>query len=421
MPKFLNIFLLAGGLLASGFASAQGLGNSPYSRLGLGDLSNGSNIRNFSMGGAGIASPNSYQLNYQNPALLYYNNNVIFELSAVSQLKTLKQDNRSQKDGSVTLNTLGFGVPLSKHWTAAIGLRPFSSVQYEVNTTQPFAGDPSKTALVKYTGDGSLSEVYFAHGVKVAKDLTLGASASYLFGTLEHNQTTGIEGGTSSGQLQVQNQTKYSDFTFRTGLAYRYKVGKYKVGLGGLYNFGTDLDAKRQTIVNRPVTGGVFSDTLNRFAENSVKLPGIFQVGLSLDNAANWSLALDVAGQQWANYRNFDGQQELQNAMRVSLGGEYVPEPASPKYLRRVTYRAGLSAGQTPYELNGKQLNDMAVTWGFTLPLGRALVTETYFLNLGFALGKRGTTESQLIQENYFQLQAGVSLSNKWFIRRQLD
>ena len=45
MPKFLNIFFLAGGLLATVSASAQGLGNSPYSRLGLGDLNSGGNIR----------------------------------------------------------------------------------------------------------------------------------------------------------------------------------------------------------------------------------------------------------------------------------------------------------------------------------------------------------------------------------------
>src|SRR5690349_7897248 len=98
-PKFLTVLALAAGWLAFSPAMGQGYGNSPYSRLGLGDLNgNTGNIRNFSMGGAGVASPNSYQLNYQNPALLFYNNNVVFEISAAGQLKDLKQDTRTQRD-----------------------------------------------------------------------------------------------------------------------------------------------------------------------------------------------------------------------------------------------------------------------------------------------------------------------------------
>jgi hypothetical protein len=421
MSKFLTVLALAVSCLAVSPATGQGLGNSPYSRFGLGDLNSGGNIRNFSMGSAGMASPNSYQINYQNPALLFYNNNVIFELSAVSQYIKLQQDSRSQKDGSTSLNTLGLAVPVSSRWTAALGLKPFSRVEYEVNTTQPFENDPSKTALVKFTGEGGISEVYFAHGVKIAKDFALGASASYLFGTISDNQTTGIQGETGFTQLQVRNQTNYNDFVFKTGLTYRHKVGKYNLGVGGTYDFAANVDARRQTVVERPVTGGLFVDTISNFAKGNMRLPSGFKAGLSLDNAANWSLALDVANQNWSGYESYEGTSNLVNTTQVGLGGEYVPEPASPKYLKRVAYRAGFRYGQLPIELSGKQLNDMAVTWGLTMPLGRALVTESYFVNLGFALGKRGTTESQLVQENYFQVQVGVSLSNKWFIRRQLD
>ena len=107
--------------------------------------------------------------------------------------------------------------------------------------------------------------------------------------------------------------------------------------------------------------------------------------------------------------------------MRIGLGGEYVPEPGSPKYFRRVAYRAGFTFGQTPYQITGKQLNETAVTWGFTFPLGRPNITESYFLNLGFALGKRGTTDNNLVQENFIRMQAGFSLNNKWFIKRKLD
>src|SRR5690606_7804628 len=105
----------------------------------------------------------------------------IFELNVNSQLKTLKEDSRSQRDGSANLGSIGLAVPVHKRWTAAFGLKPYSEVQYETNVIQPVTNDPGMETMVRYSGDGGLSEVYFGNGVKVWKDLTLGVSASYIF------------------------------------------------------------------------------------------------------------------------------------------------------------------------------------------------------------------------------------------------
>ncbi|KAA9339973.1 hypothetical protein [Adhaeribacter soli] len=422
MFKYISAFALAAGWLAITPALAQSSGNSPYSRLGIGEVStNNGNIRNFSMGGTGVSSPNSAQVNELNPALLYYNNNVIFEMSVASQLKTLKEENRSQRDGNTTLNTISLSLPVHKRWTAAVGLKPFSTVQYETNTSQPVTGDPNTQALVRYSGDGGLTEVYFGNGVKVAKDLTVGVAASYIFGTINNNFTSAIQ-NQSGQQLQVSQQTTYNDFAFKSGLAYRRKFGeKYSIGIGGVYNFPISLTAERRTQLERMSFTSVTSSFQADSTSGKAQIPGGFQAGISIDNGTNWSVALDVASQAWGEFKSFEGRNELKNALRVGLGGEYVPEPASPRYFRRVAYRAGLSFGQTPYQLAGKQVNEAAVTWGFTLPVGRALITESNFLNLGFAYGKRGTTDDNLVQENFIRVQAGFTLNNKWFIQRKLD
>ncbi|HSI91116.1 MAG TPA: hypothetical protein VK927_08365, partial [Adhaeribacter sp.] len=305
--------------------------------------------------------------------------------------------------------------------TAAVGLKPYSTVRYEFNTTQPVANDPNITSAVKYSGDGGLSEVYFGHGVKVAKDLIIGASASYVFGTITNRYTTALSGANFQ-QVQISEETRFNDFLFKAGLAYRVKLaGKYNLGFGGFYNLGTDLDARRRTVVER-LSGNSFNRSLQPDSSTgSVTMPSNFQAGINFDNGTNWNVNLDVASQQWNDFRTYEGTAELQNTMRVGLGGEYVPEPASSNYLRRITYRGGLSLGQTPYQFAGEQLKETAVTWGFTFPVGRSLITESYFLNLGFALGKRGTTERQSVQENFIKVQAGISLSNKWFIQRKLE
>lgn len=421
MFKYISAFALAAGWLALTSATAQSLGNAPYSRLGIGEVFTGNgNIRNFSMGGTGVSSPNSAQINELNPALLFYNNSVIFEMSIASQLKTLKEENSTQRDGNTTLNTIHLSIPAHKRWTAAVGLKPFSTVQYETNASQPIENDPGKQALVRYSGDGGLTEVYFANGVKIANDLTVGVAGSYIFGTIDNMFTSAIQN--SGQQLLIRQQTTYNDFAFKTGLAYRRKVGeKYSIGIGGVYNLPVNMDAKRRNQLERMSTTSLTSTLQSDSTTGSVEIPASLQVGLSLDNGTNWSIAADVASQAWSEFKSYEGRKELKNALRVGLGGEYVPEPASPRYFRRVAYRAGLSLGQTPYQLNGKQVNEAAVTWGFTLPVGRALVTESYFLNLGFALGKRGTTSDNLVEENFIKIQAGISLNNKWFVQRKLD
>jgi hypothetical protein len=49
------------------------------------------------------------------------------------------------------------------------------------------------------------------------------------------------------------------------------------------------------------------------------------------------------------------------------------------------------------------------------LPIGLSKI------NLGVELGKRGTTTSGLIEENYVNVTVGLSLSDLWFIKRKID
>ena len=41
--------------------------------------------------------------------------------------------------------------------------------------------------------------------------------------------------------------------------------------------------------------------------------------------------------------------------------------------------------------------------------------------DLGFEFGKKGTTTNNLIEENYFNVSVGLSLSDIWFKKRKID
>lgn len=428
---------VCGGLLLAGSAAAQSVGNSPYSRIGLGDYNaNLGGIRQQSMGGVGLAAPNAVNVNELNPALLYYTARTTYEAVLTGQARTVKNATASSKNGSATLGYLALSVPLSKRWGGSIGLKPLTGVSFETNPTQTVSGDPTAQVFVQRKGEGGLSEVYFGQGFHVLRDLNLGATASYVFGTID--QTTGTiivpVGSTVLQSAQVLNRdmTRYSDFAFRAGVHYRHHFSdKLNLNLGGVYSFQNNLKGTRTLRQERRDVSGNLLDSLTvSKARITTSLPGLLQLGVTLDNDKNWTASLDVARQQWSKVQSFDPTiGALNNTLRVGLGGELTPDPGSVEhYFRRVTYRAGLSVAQLPFRPEGQTLYDRSVSWGFAFPLPTATPLEATTFSLGFTYGVRGntsllrdnSTESN-VQENYMRIQFGATLNNRWFIKRRLQ
>ncbi|MFD2719279.1 outer membrane protein transport protein [Hymenobacter monticola] len=420
-------------------AQAQGLGNSPYSRIGLGDFNaNTGGVRQMGMGGVGLAAPNGANVNELNPALLYYTGRTTFEAGFNGQYKTVKNATASNRSGSGTLGYLALSVPLSTRWGAAVGLKPLSAVDYESNILQDVVGTPVTTQVLKeYRGTGGVSEAYLGQGFRIAKGLTVGLTASYVFGVID--ETTGttviISNSTTALERAVERQhVRYSDFGFRAGAHYRQKLAKsLNMNLGGVYSFGYNLNGQQTNTQEREsaTTGAqlipatVVSDT-----RGSSYVPALTQVGVSFDNDKNWSINADVSQQQWSQFRNFNSNGlALRNTMRFGLGGELTPDPGSvDHYFQRVTYRAGLSLAQMPYQPGGQTLYDRAVSWGFAFPLPTATALDATTISLAFTYGVRGNTDvlnatqgTSNVQESYIRGQLGITLNNRWFIKRRLQ
>lgn len=421
-------------MVASG-AQAQGLGNSPYSRIGLGEFNaNTGGVRQMGMGGVGLAAPNAVNVNELNPALLYYTSRTTFEAGYIGQYKTIKNAAASSRSGNGTLGYFALSVPLASRWGAAVGLKPVSSVDYESNILQDVAGEPGSQSLKQYKGTGGVSEAYLGQGVRIAKGFTVGFTASYLFGTVDETTGTTVRIVNSTDPLikSVNRQhTRYSDFAFRAGAHYRRKVGKeINLNLGGVYSFGHSLRGQQSNSQERENIDGslISAATLVSDGRGSTYVPGLGQLGLSIDNDKNWSLNLDVAQQQWSKFSSFSNNgPALSNTMRVGLGGEISPDPGSVEhYFQRVAYRAGVSVAQLPYQPGGKTLYDRSVSWGFAFPMPTASALESTTLSLGFTYGQRGNTDvlssgASNVQESYIRGQLGVTLNNRWFIKRRLQ
>ncbi|WP_133271175.1 hypothetical protein [Hymenobacter radiodurans] len=92
-----------------------------------------------------------------------------------------------------------------------------------------------------------------------------------------------------------------------------------------------------------------------------------------------------------------------------------------------MTYRAGISATQLPYRPEGQTLYDRAISWGFSLPVPSATPLEAASMNLAFTYGQRGNTDINLanpngnVREDYVRVQVGLTLNNRWFIKRRIE
>ncbi|GAB2945332.1 membrane protein [Hymenobacter coalescens] len=442
----LTVLALLSLLGASSAASGQGLGNSPYSRLGLGDFTpNTGGIRQQGMGGVGLAAPNAVQINDLNPALVYYTNRTTYEVAFTGQLKDLRSSSASQRTGGGTLGYLAFGVPISRRWAVSVALRPLSSVDYKSQQVSPVPG-AGQSALVRneFTGSGGLSEVALSQGVRVAKGLTVGLTSAYVFGSIDRSTSALVNPYPDSlldtevlRQVVRTDHVQYNDFAFRAGLHYRYDLSKKLVlNVAGVYGFQTKLSGTRTQQEDEQNING--SSLLAAPVEVSsvsgyTVLPAAWQAGVSLDNNKNWSLSADVARQQWSKYRDFGltSVTPLADTWRVGLGGELAPDPGSvSSYFKRVTYRVGLSMAQLPYRPGGQALYDRAVSWGFSLPFPTSSSLDATTLNLAFSYGQRGNNDvvtlegnrrQANIQENYLKVQVGVSLNNRWFLKRRIE
>ena len=100
------------------------------------------------------------------------------------------------------------------------------------------------------------------------------------------------------------------------------------------------------------------------------------------------------------------------------MGGYYIPNYKSfTNYFSRMVYRGGIRYENTGLVIDNNSIKDAALTLGLGMPL-RGTFSN---VNIGFELGNRGTKNSGLVNENYMNFNIGLSLNDRWFVKRKYD
>ncbi|OQX80226.1 MAG: hypothetical protein B6D64_03505 [Bacteroidetes bacterium 4484_276] len=421
--KIIFVFIFLGYFGLQG--TAQIAVNSPYSRYGVGDLVTRQNAYNFSMGGVAYAISNPRFINPFNPASNHAFDSLsfIFTGGIASRLGQLNNEEFSSNSEFITLGYLLFGFPITKWLKSSIGILPYSNVGYNIIDEQDLE-DIGRTNFY-YLGSGGLNEFYYNMSVQLHKNFSVGAKASYMFGKSEMGQFVTFPDSVHVLSTRVDNYVEVGDMFFEFGAQYDKKISKnLTLGLGAVYLPAQQISATKSYVARSyfgNTTGiGFYKDTIETRIENtgSITLPVKYGMGIMLRKTNNWMIAADYEWQNWSEFKAFGAADSLKNSMQFSVGGEYLPKPGGfVNYFSRVSYRLGFRYNQTYVYLRDTQINEFGISFGLGLPLPRTYSS----VNVAVEIGRRGTTALGLIQENFIKFTLGVSVNERWFVKRRYN
>lgn len=431
MQKTYSALILAGLVLLPSLIFAQFNNNttSPFSRFGLGDLHGLSHGRTVAMGGATLGSRNSQQINFANPASYTSTDSLafLFEFGVNGKFSSYKSSLDKFASNDINFRYFSLSFPISKKVSTAMGLTPYSDVGYDVRINQDLPGSGAVSHI--YYGEGSLSRAFVGIGVSPFKNISVGANLYYFFGSLTRNAYISFPENAEMYTIERTDGIRLRDFGLNFGLQATVPIDKEQsITIGATLEnkpkftaFNSDIAYKSLiiSIPNQNPRGD--RDTLAYVAEEKSKIVMPLSAGLGVSYVKNNKLEInaDYYFQQWSGASFFGSPYVfLTDRSIVAVGGEYIPDKFSIRsYTSRMAYRAGFNYENSYLLANNQQVKDFGITFGVGLPVYRSNST----INISAELGRRGSTKSNLIRENYMKLNLSVNLYDFWFVKRRFD
>lgn len=383
-----------------------------------------------SMGGTSFAIHSSSFVNHSNPASYasFDTTSFVFEGGVYSQSSTMKTVSASQKSSFSSIGSVLFGFPISKRLKASFGLIPYSNVGYKISDTKqlPIFTDSTTTSNIVYDGSGGINKAYLGFGFNIAKGLSLGVNADFLFGTMKRNSTSNFPDLLYANSYRETTSIKFNDFNFNFGLQYVVNIKKDKhLTLGIVYTPAMNIRASSDTLANM-VSSADPETVLYQVSQSStqngkIKMPKSIGGGFAFERDDKFLIAGDIYWQNWAKLNMFGKNDSLKNSFRASLGIQIVPNATDyNNYFKRVKYRLGLAYTKTYLQLSGKQLSDFGLSFGAGFPVRKSATDISKgMVNFAVEIGKRGTTDMNLLKEDYVRFTIGISIYDFWFRKQK--
>ncbi|HEY4107562.1 hypothetical protein [Puia sp.] len=396
----------------------------PYSQMGIGDVEDGFYNRTTGLGNTGIAYRSNRFLINNNPAAFSGLANQYFTMETSLRGSFIQYSGSpvtpaSTQSGDITFRRLAMGIKAAKNWGTSIGLVPFSTQNYEFNVPYFIQGSNNEAANHYYQGHGSVNKAYWANSYEFFHHISIGVDAGYIFGQL--NQKDIIQDlGTGTSQTSTTNDVNLQNLYMTYGMQVYGNLGKHwSYVLGGVYSQKADLLASYNKQVQGTGSDSLLGPIQNeQLIETYLTLPNSYGAGISITHNDKYTWLADYRYQDWNGVQRknaYPGQDyQIISSERGSLGFEISKK--RNYYNNKVElgyFQTGLYYSNSYLQINGKQIRDMGVTVGF----GVNSLKSPLAYSIVFQYGIKGTTQNQLIRENYANVTFVINYGSIWYTK----
>lgn len=387
---------------------------SPYSIFGPGEIQTKGFGTNKGMGGAGIALESGNFLNNLNPASYVGmdSSRIIVEFGLEGKSYDINSNSQSTSGFEGNLAYVAMGFRYTSWMAGSFGVVPFSSIGYSINRTNYVEG-LNEQYISNYVGSGGISQFYFSNAVQLWEKLSLGLTASYMFGGLIQEEN--IESTNIVPALTFERKDFLQSMYFDFGLQYKFNTDKRDYSIGVTYAFQQRLSSQHHVDVYDVSSSLIQTD---EYSSDHVVIPQIIGLGFGV-KAKKYNLALDYTFQEWKGLDYPIQSGEFKNTHKFNAGMELNPweHRAVNAFYKNWTYRVGMKYESSYLTFGNASIIDRSVTLGLGIPMYGALSKMDFSVTGGI----NGTTSNNLIQEKYLMFNVGFSLNEIAFIKRKIN
>ncbi len=418
--------------------NSQNNTSSPYSFYGIGSLDFKGTSENRAMGGLSVYN-DSIHMNFKNPAsytgknMFSFNDEgrlVKFTVGLGHSETNLKTSNNSSETTNTTFEYLGLNIPMGK-FGLGFGLIPYSSVGYKLQSS-----NQENQLQYKYSGNGGLNKAFLGFAYQLSENIAIGFDAKYNFGNIQNSALEYLYDDESlplDYQAREQNRSDLSGINFNFGLTYKGNLNK-NLELYASFSHSPDYNLSSRnsrtfaSVVINPNTQIEFPvNEINVDLESlgldktDLLMPSRTSFGVGLSKSKKWFFGVEytsLGSSVFSNELITIDNSEFEDSSKISFGGFYIPDYASfSKFWNRVVYRAGFYSEKTGLVINNESINEFGISFGLGIPAGGLFSN----VNTTFEFGTRGTTNENLVEENFVNFQLSLSLNDRWFIKRKYN
>lgn len=414
-------------------ASAQTGTKSPYSQYGLGALRDQSQSFSRGMNGVGLALRRGNISNTLNPASYSAIDSLtmLFDVAMAGQITNYKEHGNSVNVKGATFDYFVGTFRLRKNLGMTFGIIPYSSIDYEYSTSQ-FLDNTNGTIVENYTGSGGLHQAILGAGWRIIAPLSIGVNMAYLWG--KQNKTVTSSSTTYINSLSKNYNTLINSYNIQVGAQWEQPLNKKdKLTIGATMNIGHTLNANANCLIINTNSTTSTRDTTTFVVDNGFAIPWTYGLGLGYTHGEKLFVGADFTLQKWGSidYPDYDMTQGLyvkkngllKDSYKVNLGADFVPNPASRKYFDRIHYRLGAGFNTSYYKVNGQNgPNELSISAGFGLPLQNSWNIRGNMrpvLNISAQWARSAATD--LITENTFRINIGLTFNERWFAKWKVN